>query len=138
MDYKLVAPRVLVVRHEPVPIRDREWDEFMDVLREQVEEAGSDQVYMLIRAEGSGGPDVNQRSVLGEVCSQGQVTAAVLTDSITVRGIVTAIGWIGSLRIRAFKAKDEAGALAFLALPEELEALVLAASRAAGRKAKVG
>jgi hypothetical protein len=69
--------------------------------------------------------NANQRGQVVDLFRRGKLRGAVLTDSVVVRGAVTAIQWFG-VPIAAFKPSAPADALAFLAVAAPARADVLA------------
>jgi hypothetical protein len=106
-----VTDRLFIVVYGAEPPTDMEWAAYLAV----VERHGVDWTMQLIWTDG-GGPTTPQRRSLNHLLDGRVVPVAVLSDSARVRGIATALSWFNR-RIRAFKAKDLPGALAFLEIP---------------------
>jgi hypothetical protein len=97
------------------PPSDEEWAAWLALLRTR---AGQD---ARILVETHSGPNAAQRSALVEATRDLDVRFAILTDSIIVRGIVTALAWLG-VPHRAFGTDQHLPAAKYLELTgEELE-----------------
>lgn len=107
MTFKVIN-NLFVVVYGPLNPTDEEWYGYMAAVRK----AGIDRTVQLIVTEG-GGPTSTQRKFLNELLGGAQVPVAVLTTSVTVRGIITALGWFNR-GIRGFSPSDLRGALAHL------------------------
>lgn len=71
-----------------------------------------------------GAPDAAQRKRLAEVVRGWEPVAAVISESLLVRGVVTALAWLG-MRVRFFSVSEVSAALSWAAVPEsEHEALL--------------
>ena len=71
-----------------------------------------------------GAPDAAQRKRLAEVVCGWAPLAAVISESLLVRGVVTALAWLG-IPVRSFPVTEVSAALAWAAVPEsEHEALL--------------
>jgi hypothetical protein len=100
------------------PPTDEEWVAWIALLRTR---AGQD---ARVLVETHSGPNAAQRSALAEATRDLDVRFAILTDSIIVRGIVTALAWLG-VPHRAFGTDEHLPAAKYLELtPEELERIV--------------
>lgn len=87
MAYKVVED-VLVVVHTRNPPADEEWTPFVQIHGLSTTER------CLVLTLG-GGPNSRQRSQLVNELRERPVPTTVLTDSVVVRGIVTALSWLG-------------------------------------------
>jgi hypothetical protein len=87
--------RVAIAVHDEVPPTDEEWELWLLFFN------GRTEVRALVESYEGAGPNAKQRRVLAERTQGIDVRAAILTDSLVVRGIVTAIAWLG-LPQRAF------------------------------------
>ena len=85
-----------------------EWARWTTLLRE----AGNP---LRVMVETRSGPDAAQRKALATATRGRDVRFAILTDSVVVRGIVTALEWLG-VPHRAFAPHEAARAAAFLDL----------------------
>lgn len=86
---------VCVVRDQ-VPT-DAEWNHFIELCRLR----GGAEIRALVEWR-KAGPNAKQRRALAEATWDVDYRAAILTDSIVTRGIVTAFSWLG-LRQRPFE-----------------------------------
>jgi hypothetical protein len=106
----------LAVSYAKAPT-DEEWAACLAMMRTR---AGRD-ARVLVDAET--GPNSAQRSALVEATRDMDVRFAILTDSIIVRGMVTALAWLG-VPHRAFGTDEYLKAVKYLELtPEELESV---------------
>ncbi|HET6332154.1 MAG TPA: hypothetical protein VFG30_03030 [Polyangiales bacterium] len=69
---------------------DEEWDRWVTM---SVERSGRDQ-RVIVESHNSG-PNAKQRKELADAVRDVELRVAVLTDSAVVRGIVTALAWLG-------------------------------------------
>ena len=116
--FERTVDHVLAVSHAPEPMSDDEWDDFLGVLRETVEQHGRADV--IVSAHGKGGPTVTQRARLSELGSEvGGIRMAVVTDSPFLRGTVTALRWMKTIDARSFSSHDEEKAVNYLGLSRE-------------------
>jgi hypothetical protein len=81
--------RVAIAVHDAVPPTDEEWDRWMRYYDGRTEGRA------LVESYEGAGPNAKQRKVLAERTQGIDLRAAILTDSLVVRGIVTAIAWLG-------------------------------------------
>ena len=104
---------VVYVRHRALLVDDAEWDEFVCTVDAHLSAGGS--LKLLVLTDNAG-PNVIQRGQLNDLLTSKGATLriAVLSKSMVVRGIVTALSWMGTMRIRAFSPRDFKGALSFL------------------------
>lgn len=103
-------------------LADAEWDGMVEAIRRDAAQLRA----IIVVATGSEGPTATQRKQVAEVAATYPHSfrgVAVLTDSIIVRGALTAIAWLipGRFPSRAFSLDDLDGALRFLGL-NDLEA----------------
>lgn len=68
---------------------DAEWSRWLELIRERRGQR------LRVLVETSSGPNATQRRALARATSDIDVRFAILTDSIVVRGIVTALAWLG-------------------------------------------
>jgi hypothetical protein len=95
---------------------DPEWDRWITMSLARV---GLDQ-RVIVESHNSG-PNATQRKSLADAMRNEDVRVAVLTESTLVRGIVTALAWLG-IPQRAFPMDGHRQAGKFLELtPDELE-----------------
>jgi hypothetical protein len=96
------------------PISDAEWVRYVSELEARGDELG--EIRLLI-IPGNAAPSAKQRKRASE-CARGlRLRAAIVSDALIVRSIVTALGWFG-VNIRAFDAAHTPDAYAFLSLSE--------------------
>jgi hypothetical protein len=129
LGYEGLGSLVLFHIGEQPPDRD-EWRKYVDFLKERVAAHGK---IRLVVVAGSGAPDALQRKQVTEAFKPTQVRAAVVSDSIVSRGLVTAFRWYG-LDLDAFKSSEIDAAYRFVGVnAQELDWLqrTLAAFRAA-------
>lgn len=105
----------LAVLRGPPPT-DAEWERWIAM---SVERLGRDQ--RVIVESHNNGPNAAQRKAITDAMRNVDVRVAVMTDSGVVRGIVTALAWLG-VQQRAFPLHAERQAAIYLGLTsEELE-----------------
>lgn len=114
MRHQVAVDHVLAVAHTPEPVSPEEWETFLSLVRSTLEREG--RVAVLVRADGEGGPDVNQRASLSALAEHGEVRMAVLTDSAFLKGAVVALRWAGTIDARVFEPGQESTAIEHLAL----------------------
>jgi hypothetical protein len=90
---------------------DAEWERWIELLRER---AGRDRRVLV---ETRGGPTPRQRRELADALKEEDVRFAVLTSSIAVRGIITALSWLG-VPHGAFAPQEHRQAAEFLELTD--------------------
>jgi hypothetical protein len=81
--------RVAIAVHDEVPPTDEEWERWVEYFRGRTEGRA------LVETHEGAGPNAKQRKVLAERTRGIDLRAAILTDSLVARGIVTAIAWLG-------------------------------------------
>jgi hypothetical protein len=97
--------------HDAAPPTDEEWNRWLAFARE----AANVNLRLLVETTGQGGPNAKQRKQLAEVLSGRDVRCAILSDSMFVRGVVTAVAWLG-VELRAFPPGDLSSACGYLGL----------------------
>ena len=113
---------VFLEAHDHSPPSDEEWDALLEKLPRFAEEArrtGSLPRGALIVSDG-GAPNPRQRKELARVTwatGLAGLPKAVVTSSALVRGVVTALNWLGS-ETRAFAPHELPHALEHLGVPE--------------------
>lgn len=127
MLFEAVGDNTVVVAHSPGPVDDGDWERFLALTGRIVDDKGS--VNVMVRSEGSGGPNGLQRAKLEAVAERGLLRVGVLTRSRVIRGIVTALSWIQKIDIKAFDPEDEAGLGAHLSLSDADRASLMAVLR---------
>ncbi|MFT3928543.1 MAG: hypothetical protein QM778_38795 [Myxococcales bacterium] len=112
--------RVMVAVHDAAPPTDDEWARWVAL----VGEPSSPELRLLVETTGQGGPNAKQRKLLAEATHGLDVRCAILSDSLAVRGVITALAWLG-LAQRAFVPGDHRGAVDYLGLsPKEYAELL--------------
>lgn len=91
-----------------------EWNAYLDDLERRATNVGA--VRTLVVTEG-GGPDTRQRTRLNEILAGAPTLAAIVTDSLVARGIVTALGWFNP-DIRPFSLASLSEAMRYLGLTD--------------------
>jgi hypothetical protein len=110
---------------------DDEWQQLMAAWRSHPEVTSQ-----LVLTLG-GGPNVVQRRESVELLNArpgGSPATAVLTDSIAVRGIVTALGWFATNRLAAFSFEGVEAAFDFLRVADTVQRKELRSRLAALRR----
>jgi len=98
------------------PPTDAEWERWITM---GVERSGRDQ-RVIVESHNSG-PNAAQRKAITDAMRNVDVRVAVMTNSAVVRGIVTALAWLGTQQ-SAFPLNAERQAAGYLGLtPEELQ-----------------
>lgn len=105
--------RVGIAVHDSVPPTDEEWARWIALSRD----SGSMEGRALIESQHGVGPNAKQRLQMAEAIVGRDIRASILTESLVVRGIVTAIAWLG-IPQRAFPLGHYDEALSFLGLTE--------------------
>src|SRR5690606_33867423 len=104
---------------------DAEWDEYLGHIQaaRELTRGGLGAVSAVVVTDG-GAPDAAQRKRLTRVVQGWEPVGAVISESLLVRGIVTALAWLG-LRVRFFTLDEVSAALCSAAVPQgEHEALL--------------
>ena len=111
---------LLLTVHGATPPTDEEWRVYLEFCRTLIGKATRN----LVVTSGAG-PNGQQRSkLIKEFPEFTPIPVAVVSDSSTTRGIVTALHWFGK-NIRAFRSSNLTGALEYLGLPAERHAAVI-------------
>ncbi|HKO94010.1 MAG TPA: hypothetical protein VJU61_22805 [Polyangiaceae bacterium] len=103
--------RMMMAVHDSAPPTDDEWARWVAL----VHAPASPELRLLIETTGQGGPNAKQRKALADATLGLDVRAAILSDSMAVRGVITALAWLG-LAQRAFVPGDHRGAADYLGL----------------------
>lgn len=109
---------IMITIHTDRPPSDPEWREYIDSLR------GRDltELRSIVFTDG-GAPSSKQRKELNEFLSGTAVNGIVVSESLAVRGVVTALSWFNP-KIKPFAPDDFQAGLTYLKiLPEEREAI---------------
>jgi hypothetical protein len=101
--------RVCVAVLHTRPPTDEEWGRWVALI------GGRAKGVARVIVETQNGPNAAQRKALAEATRHKDVRFAVLTDSIMVRGIITALAWLG-VPHRAFAVGQHRQAAAYLEL----------------------
>jgi regulator of extracellular matrix RemA (YlzA/DUF370 family) len=103
--------RVMVAVHDATPPTEAEWERWVALVREPAAPV----LRLLIETTGQGGPNAKQRKALADATQGLDVRCAILSDSMAVRGVVTALAWLG-LAQKAFQPLDHRAAGDYLDL----------------------
>lgn len=103
--------RLLLGVHYQHPPTDEEWARWIALALDPSAEG----VRTIVESGGSTGPNAKQRKALAEVVQGVDIRSAIMTDSLIVRGIVTAIAWL-SVSLRAFAPDQQREAADYLGL----------------------
>jgi regulator of extracellular matrix RemA (YlzA/DUF370 family) len=114
--------RMMLAVHDSAPPSDDEWARWVAL----VHEPASPELRLLVETTGQGGPNAKQRKALADATRGLDVRAAILSDSMAVRGVITALAWLG-LAQRAFVPGDHRGAADYLGLSAQEGAKLLEA-----------
>jgi len=111
---------LLLTVHGAAPPTDEEWRAYLEFCRTLV-----GRVTRSVVMSSGAGPNGRQRSLLmKEFPEFAPIPVAVVSESSTTRGIVTALSWFGK-NIRAFRPSELTGAFEYLGLPVARHAAVL-------------
>lgn len=105
--------RLLVAVHYAVPPTDEEWNRWFDLIDALPFGTGR----ALIETYGPCGPNASQRKDLAVHTKQVGMRAALFTESIAIRGMVTAMSWFG-IALRAFEPGQYRHAAGYLDLTD--------------------
>jgi hypothetical protein len=105
------SDRVLIAVNDEQPLTNDEWDSWISLC---LERAGKD-ARAYVETRGQGGPNAKQRKRLVDVQQKVDIRFAIASDSLVVRGIVTAVAWLG-VPLRAIEPDDYTAAAEFLEL----------------------
>jgi hypothetical protein len=110
--------RLLIAVHGAVAPTGVEWANWIELCRRR---AGKE-LRALVESHGSGGPNAKQRRALADALRGQDNQAAILTNSVVERGVITAIAWLG-VHVRAFTLDQHEQAAEHLGLSREERAL---------------
>jgi hypothetical protein len=96
----------------PGKVSDEDWQKFMQAFR-----ASSATKYLAGIFGGTAEVSSVQRKQAAELLRSRGIRTAVVTDDTLVRGLVTAVGWLGA-NVNAFAWTDTKGALKYLGVTE--------------------
>jgi hypothetical protein len=116
--------RVILVAHTEAPPSAEEWSGYAREVETLLSRSSPDDVRTVVFTDG-GGPDAEQRRKLTEIRGWNAVRVAVVTQSLAVRGIVTAFSWFNP-RIKAFQPIAVGAAFRYLGLSPDEESKVWA------------
>src|SRR5262245_48264981 len=78
--------------HTSRPPAPREWDEYVLSTKRSIDAFGHEPMRAIAITDG-GAPDARQRGQLNDVLQGRTIPASILSDSVFVRGVVTALNW---------------------------------------------
>jgi hypothetical protein len=111
---EVVGPTLVVVHGVAHP-DDKDWEIYLGALRANMDAIGA----QLIVTDG-GSPNSAQRRASIEVAAGRPLpVTAVVTSSVLVRGVVSALGWIMKEKIRAFAPGELDDACAFIGASDD-------------------
>jgi hypothetical protein len=117
------ANGTFIVAHGEEAPAPEEWTSFLS----EFETALPSLTGLLVFSAGAA-TDARQREQIEELTKRGKLRVAVLTDSIVVRGTVTALSWF-DVQVEAFAPNNEYGALDHLGVDPTMRPDVLARLR---------
>ncbi len=112
--FELHADAVMLLVHRREPPTDPEWDVYVAACKDVLERR-PEGLRALVITEG-GGPTVDQRRRLNDMLAGRGARAAIVAESIMIRGIVTAMSWWNPL-IKSFRKHEVPQAFTYLDLP---------------------
>lgn len=89
--------RVLVGVHDDREPTDAEWLRWLTLARDPA----TDTLRLWVETSGFAGPNAKQRKLMHDTLHGVDLRIAVLTDSLVVKGVITAVAWLG-LAVRGF------------------------------------
>jgi hypothetical protein len=113
---------VIYALHPSAPPNNADWDRYVDMVAAAVasQNAVFDRLLGFTVTDG-GAPNAAQRKRLVDRVMQGQrPRAVIITDSILVRGVVTAFSWLARTEFSVFKPSDIRQALREVRLPADV------------------
>ncbi len=112
MSHALVAG-VVFVRHRSLAVSEHDWQRLLDDIASVAGQGGT--VRVLVKTDDAG-PNPSQRNRLHLLVKSrnAKLIVAVMSGSLLIRGMVTALSWMRTLEIRSFGEVDYAPALEFL------------------------
>jgi hypothetical protein len=111
-----IVQDVVIIVHGTEPPTTEEWEAWLDFY---METAAARRLPIYMVTEG-GGPDVNQRDSMNRRFSTLKPRAAVVTNSRLVRGIITALQWVGQLELKGFVPEKRHDALVYLGVGADM------------------
>lgn len=83
--------RLYLAVHDSIPPTDREWSRWLTLCRERA----SSEMRCLVETRG-GAPNPRQRKQLTDLLdNKNQLRVGIMTESLLVRGVLTALSWAG-------------------------------------------
>jgi hypothetical protein len=114
--------RVGVALNNAVSPGVEEWDAYLAMASEGMKAAGGVARFKQLIVTDGGGPNAAQRKAVMELASRygdpAAMKIAVVSNSVGVRGIVTAFNWLGA-PLRAFSPTQLGEAFAYLNVPDD-------------------
>jgi regulator of extracellular matrix RemA (YlzA/DUF370 family) len=104
--------RLRIAVHHTSPPTDEQWDRWIALCSEQ-----DGPIRVVVESHG-GAPNAKQRRALSDALAGRDLRSAILSDSIVVRGVVTALAWLG-VSLRAFPLHDYPSVAAYLGLSND-------------------
>lgn len=104
--------RLTIAVHHSRPPSDEEWNRWVALCAAQ-----EGPIRVIVESHG-GAPNAKQRKTLSDALAGRDLRSAILSDSIVVRGVVTALAWLG-ISLRAFPLDDYAGLAEYLEIPSD-------------------
>jgi hypothetical protein len=114
--------RVMIGVHDSEPPTEAEWTRWVMLGRCSAER----ELRVLVETRGQGGPNGKQRREFADALARLDLRCAIISDSLIVRGVVTAVAWLG-VALRAFQPGDHQRAADYLGLTDAELASALAA-----------
>jgi hypothetical protein len=111
------SDRLMVAVHDEAPPTDEEWSRWVELAFDPPTRV----LRVLVETRGHGGPNPKQRKHFADGLKRVDLRCAILSDSMIVRGVVTAVAWLG-VALRAFAPGQHVAAADYLELSHtELE-----------------
>jgi hypothetical protein len=106
--YELFDGTWLISLSRPGVVTDREWDDFLDAIRRS-----PDLKYVIGVSLGTVTLNSVLRKKAADLLKERGIFAVVITDDKMVRGVATAVSWVGA-KVKAFSWEDIDAALEFV------------------------
>ncbi len=129
---------VVCALHSATNPSDAEWDEYIAhiaTMKQLTGERFRDAAGFAITDGGA--PNAAQRKRLADIAGKEEPLGAVVSDSMMVRGVVTALSWLG-IRVRAFGVGEIAAAMRWAHVPDEEHASLLTELREMAKQVEGG
>lgn len=91
---------LLILVHGPDNPSDVDWNSYASFVRKT--QAGSAPLKALLVWTEGGAPNAMQRKAVLEATAAHETVTCVCTNSVVVRGVITALGWVSKARFHAF------------------------------------